>query len=134
MLLIIDGSGDPRTSCARYTVGRPTFGVAAAWIHSITFTRAPAMLSPNAAVKTWDMDVEYRYWQGVAERQGCPLAQFAFRWVQMQKIYAIAADRRLPMEEAFQQFLQEIRQVAMAEDVARLVFGWTWARIVSRVH
>jgi hypothetical protein len=62
------------------------------------------------------------------------LAQFAFRWVQMQKIYAIAADRQLPMEEAFQQFLQEIRQVAMAEDVARLVFGWTWARIVSRVH
>lgn len=90
-----------------------------------------AIFNPDA-VKTWDMDVEYEYWRGIAERQGCPLEQFAFRWVQIQKIYAIAGDSRLPMERAFEQFLLQIQDVAMDEEVARLVFGWTWARVVSR--
>ncbi len=91
----------------------------------------PAIFTPDA-IKTWDLDVEYRYWSGMAERHGCPREQFAFRWLQMRKIYAIAADARLPMERAFEQFLLQIRDVDMDEDVARLVFGWTWARIVSR--
>ncbi|SEL52034.1 hypothetical protein SAMN05428989_1834 [Pseudoxanthomonas sp. GM95] len=88
---------------------------------------------PPDAIKTWDMEVEYRHWCQVAELKGCPAEQFAFRWEQMRKIYAMATDTRLPMEQACEAFLVQAR-AELGEDVARLVFGWTWARILSRAE
>lgn len=78
----------------------------------------------------WDMDAEYKYWCSVAEQRGCSPVQFAHRWELMTKIYASATDAAFTMESALALALSEARCLGMEEDVARLVFGFTWARIL----
>ncbi|WP_175485507.1 hypothetical protein [Pseudoxanthomonas sp. GM95] len=48
----------------------------------------------------------------------------------MTKIYASATDAAFTMESALALALSEARCLGMEEDVARLVFGFTWARIL----
>lgn len=87
----------------------------------------------NRRLSVWDMEAEHLYWQGVAARSGCPSEQFAFRWALMKQIYSAAeGNRRLSMEDALTNFISHAAEAGADEDVARLIFSRTWARIVTR--